>query len=132
MFGADNCRAGLPQPGTQLVAGGLASGTAYQTTHLAHGGIRLFHYTRFKMYPNTALPKYCANSLSWLLCLQNVFFVVSHIRRGKFRPGIICCCEGGGRKGAKGIHPFFSLLVICLPPEFQTRRLIPFFGLCVQ
>ncbi len=35
-------------------------------------------------------------------------------------------------KGFQLFFPLFFLFVIFLPPEFQTRRWIPFFGLCVQ
>lgn len=63
MFGADNCRASVPQPGTQFgIAGGLAWGTAYRTAHLAPAGLEIFHYTLFKMYLNPALPKNYAES----------------------------------------------------------------------
>lgn len=54
MFGADNCRASVPQPAAQFrIAGGLAQGSAYQTAHLATAALKIFHYTLFKMDPNT-------------------------------------------------------------------------------
>lgn len=50
MFGADNCRASVVHPGTQLaIAGGLAPRSAYRSAHLAPAGVENFHYTLFKM-----------------------------------------------------------------------------------
>lgn len=72
MFGADNCRASVPQSGTQLgVAGGLAPGPAYPTAHLAPAGVEIFHRILFKMDLRAALPGAGAEKcFSWSVCFE--------------------------------------------------------------
>lgn len=72
MFGADNCKASVLQPGTQLgIAGGLAKGSAYRTAHLAPAGVKIFHYTRFQNGPkHSTAKKTVLKALFCLLCFE--------------------------------------------------------------